>query len=136
MQPISIDANERTATETSVQRFMELPWLRRWRLAAGAAPLSPMRQRSPMVRFLALDQKRAPPAVAARSYRATLGGMAATQKISVAMGRNELRLAKAAAEAEGLSLSAYATRAVRDRLEEGRRIEAAREFLATLSSSE
>jgi hypothetical protein len=34
--------------------------------------------------------------------------MAATQKISVAMGRDELRLAKTAANEEGVSLSAYA----------------------------
>jgi hypothetical protein len=57
--------------------------------------------------------------------------MAATQKISVAMGRTELRLAKTAAEDEGVSLSAYVTRAVRDRLEERERQEARREILAT-----
>jgi hypothetical protein len=57
--------------------------------------------------------------------------MAVTQKISVAMGRNELRLAKTAAEDEGVSLSAYVTRAVRDRLEERERLEAQREVLAT-----
>jgi hypothetical protein len=57
--------------------------------------------------------------------------MAATQKISVAMGLSELRLAKAAAEDEGVSLSAFVTRAVRDRLEERERMEAEREVLAT-----
>lgn len=62
--------------------------------------------------------------------------MPATQKISVAMGRDELRLAKTAAQAEGLSLSAYVTRAVRDRLEERRRMEAAREVLATFDADE
>lgn len=62
--------------------------------------------------------------------------MAATQKISVAMGRDELRLAKTAAEEEGLSLSAYVTRAVRERLEERQRSEAAREFLATFAPDE
>jgi hypothetical protein len=62
--------------------------------------------------------------------------MAATQKISVAMGRNELRLAKTAAHDEGVSLSAYVTRAVRERLQERRRIEAAREFLATFAPEE
>jgi hypothetical protein len=62
--------------------------------------------------------------------------MAVTQKISVAMGRDELRLAKTAAEQEGLSLSAYVTRAVRDRLEERRRLAAAREILATFSPEE
>jgi hypothetical protein len=70
-------------------------------------------------------------AVAARSYRGTVRAMAATQKISVAMGRTELRLAKTAAEDEGISLSAYVTRAVRDRLEERERQEARREILAT-----
>jgi hypothetical protein len=54
-----------------------------------------------------------------------------TQKISVAMGRNELRLAKTAAEDEGVSLSAFVTRAVRERLEERERQEARREILAT-----
>jgi hypothetical protein len=62
--------------------------------------------------------------------------MAATQKISVAMGRAELRLAKTAAEEEGVSLSAYVTIAVRGRLEERRRMEAAREILATFAPEE
>jgi hypothetical protein len=62
--------------------------------------------------------------------------MAATQKISVAMGRDELRLAKTAAEEEGLSLSAYVTRAVREHLEGRQRLEAAREFLATFAPDE
>jgi hypothetical protein len=62
--------------------------------------------------------------------------MAATEKISVAMGRDELRLAKTAAEEEGVSLSAYVTRAVRERLEERRRLEAAREFLRTFAADE
>jgi hypothetical protein len=56
--------------------------------------------------------------------------MAATQKISVAMGRTELRLAKTAAEDEGVSLSAFVTRAVRERLEERERLEARRAILA------
>jgi len=62
--------------------------------------------------------------------------MAVTQKISVAMGRNELRLAKTAAENEGVSLSAYVTRAVRDRLEERERQEAQREVIATFLPKE
>ncbi len=62
--------------------------------------------------------------------------MATTQKISVAMGRDELRLAKTAADEEGMSLSAYVTRAVRDRLAERRRMEAAREFLSTFGDDE
>jgi hypothetical protein len=62
--------------------------------------------------------------------------MAVTQKISVAMGRDELRLAKTAADEEGVSLSAFVTRAVRERLEERRRLEAAREVLASFSPDE
>jgi len=62
--------------------------------------------------------------------------MALTQKISVAMGRSELRLAKAAANEEGISLSAYVTRAVRDRLEERRRFEAAKQLLGTFDLAE
>lgn len=56
--------------------------------------------------------------------------MPATEKISVAMGREELRLAKTAAREAGVSLSAFVTEAVRDRLTEKRRHEAAREVLA------
>ncbi|MDP9002697.1 MAG: hypothetical protein M3O46_21615 [Myxococcota bacterium] len=62
--------------------------------------------------------------------------MAVTQKVSVAMGRDELRLAKTAAREEGVSLSAYVTHAVRDRLEERLRTEAACEVLATFSPAE
>src|SRR5580704_7666411 len=62
--------------------------------------------------------------------------MAVTQKISVAMGLPELRLAKTAAEEEGVSLSAYVTQAVRKRLEERARLEAAREVLATFAPNE
>ena len=57
--------------------------------------------------------------------------MTVTAKVSVAMGREELRLAKTAATAEGISLSAFVTRAVRDRLAEQRRLAAAREVMAT-----
>jgi hypothetical protein len=71
-----------------------------------------------------------------RSYHASIRPVAATQKISVAMGRDELRLAKTAAHEEGVSLSAYVTRAVRERLQERRRLEAAREFLATFAAEE
>ena len=56
--------------------------------------------------------------------------MPATEKISVAMGREELRLAKTAAREAGVSLSAFVTEAVRDRLTEKRRHEAALEVLA------
>jgi serine/threonine protein phosphatase PrpC len=47
-----------------------------------------------------------------------------------------LRLAKTAADEEGVSLSAFITRAVRERLEERRRAEAARQVLATFSPDE
>jgi hypothetical protein len=57
--------------------------------------------------------------------------MSATAKISVAMGREELRLAKTAATAEGISLSAFVTRAVRDRLAEQRRLASAREVMTS-----
>jgi uncharacterized protein (DUF1778 family) len=57
--------------------------------------------------------------------------MATTEKVSVALGRDELRLARAAAEREGVSLSAFVTGAVRARVEERRRLEAARRVLAT-----
>jgi len=57
--------------------------------------------------------------------------MSVTEKISVAMGREELRLAKTAARQAGVSLSAYVTGAVRERLIEERRREAALEVLAT-----
>jgi hypothetical protein len=56
--------------------------------------------------------------------------MATTEKVSVALGRDELRLAKTAAEQDGMSLSAFVTGAVRARIEERRRLEAARQVLA------
>lgn len=68
--------------------------------------------------------------VGVRSYHAMIGTMPATEKISVAMGREELRLAKTAAREAGVSLSAFVTEAVRDRLTEKRRREAARAVLA------
>ena len=57
--------------------------------------------------------------------------MASTEKISVAMGREELRLARRAAQAAGMSLSAFVTSAVRSRIAEQRRLEAARHVLST-----
>ena len=57
--------------------------------------------------------------------------MATTEKVSVAIGRDELRLARTAAKQEGVSLSAFLTGAVRARIEERRRLEAARRVLAT-----
>lgn len=63
-------------------------------------------------------------------------GMATTEKISVALGREELRLARRAAEQEGLSLSAFVTSAVRARVAEKRRADAAREVLASFEADE
>jgi hypothetical protein len=57
--------------------------------------------------------------------------MAITEKISVALGRDELRLARTAAEQDGVSLSAFVTGAVRARIEERRRLDAARQVIAT-----
>ena len=62
--------------------------------------------------------------------------MATTEKISVAMGREELRLAKTAAREAGVSLSAFVTEAVRDRLAEKRRREAAQAVLATFDPAD
>ncbi len=73
---------------------------------------------------------RAPGTVGVGSYRAIMCIMPVTEKVSVAMGREELRLAKTAAREAGVSLSAFVTEAVRDRLTEKRRREAAREVLA------
>jgi hypothetical protein len=56
--------------------------------------------------------------------------MAVTEKISVALGRDELRLARRAAARDGVSLSAFLTGAVRARLAERQRLEAARQVLA------
>ena len=57
--------------------------------------------------------------------------MAVTEKISVALGRDELRDAKRAARHDGVSLSAFVTGAVRARIEERQRREAAHRVLAT-----
>lgn len=62
--------------------------------------------------------------------------MASTAKISVAIGLDELRLAKTAAEKEGISLSAFVTKAVRDRLKEQQRMAAAREVLGTFDPND
>jgi hypothetical protein len=57
--------------------------------------------------------------------------MATTEKISVALGRDELQFARMAAEQDGVSLSAFVTGAVRAQIAERRRREAARQVLAT-----
>jgi hypothetical protein len=57
--------------------------------------------------------------------------MATTEKISVALGRQELEFARTAAEQDGMSLSAFVTGAVRAQIAERRRREAARQVLAT-----
>ena len=49
-----------------------------------------------------------------------------TTKISIAIDKDQLRLARAAAEAEGVSLSGYIARALGIQLQEQERIDAAR----------
>jgi hypothetical protein len=62
--------------------------------------------------------------------------MAVTEKVSVALGREELRLARQAAARDGVSLSAFLTVAVRARLAERRRLEAARAVLAGFAADD
>jgi len=52
--------------------------------------------------------------------------MVRTTKISIAIDKEQLRRARAVAQAEGVSLSAYLGRALGNLLEEQLRIEAAR----------
>jgi hypothetical protein len=59
--------------------------------------------------------------------------MAATEKISVTIGRVELRHAKRLADHLGLSLSGFITDAVRERIQEQARRDAALEVLATFA---
>jgi hypothetical protein len=59
--------------------------------------------------------------------------MAATEKISITLGREELRSARAWAARRRLSLSTFITRAVRARIEEEKRREAAEAVLATFA---
>ena len=59
--------------------------------------------------------------------------MAATEKISVTIGRTELGHAKRLAEHLGLSLSGFITDAVRERIQEQARRDAALEVLATFA---
>jgi len=51
-----------------------------------------------------------------------------TTKISIAIDREDLRLARRAAVSEGISLSAYIGRALGKQLDQQQRIEAAREL--------
>lgn len=57
--------------------------------------------------------------------------METTEKISITIGRNELRRAKKVAAHEGFSLSTFISRAVRESLEERERRDAALELIAT-----
>ncbi len=52
--------------------------------------------------------------------------MVRTTKISIAVDKEQLRLARKAAKAEGLSLSAYIAQALGSRLEDQERLDAAR----------
>jgi hypothetical protein len=51
-----------------------------------------------------------------------------TTKISIAIDKEQLRIARRASKAEGVSLSGYITRALGERLEDQRRIDASREL--------
>jgi hypothetical protein len=62
--------------------------------------------------------------------------VSATEKISVSLGKRELLRARSAARRSGVSLSAFLTAAVRDRLAEQERREAAQELLETFSPNE
>jgi hypothetical protein len=58
-------------------------------------------------------------------------GLVATTKISIAIDKHQLSLARTAAKTEGLSLSAYISRALAKQLEDQRRRDAARELHAS-----
>jgi hypothetical protein len=62
--------------------------------------------------------------------------MGATEKISVIIGRDELARAKQLASKLGLSLSTFITDAVRERVAEQGRKEAARSVLATFGAED
>lgn len=54
--------------------------------------------------------------------------MTRTTKISISIDSEQLRLARAAAKSEGMSLSGFLARALGTQLEEHRRLEAARDL--------
>ena len=54
-----------------------------------------------------------------------------TTKISIAIDKAQLRLARRAAKTEDISLSAYIARGLRRQLDEQGRVDAARELVAT-----
>jgi hypothetical protein len=58
-----------------------------------------------------------------------------TTKISIAIDKQQLSLARSAAKAEGLSLSAYIGRGLGKQLEDQRRIDAARKLHASWDAS-
>src|SRR5262249_14866187 len=62
-------------------------------------------------------------------------GSVPTTKISVAIDNGQLRLVRAAAKTEGLSVSAYIARALGKQLEDQHRINAARELHASWGAS-
>jgi hypothetical protein len=62
--------------------------------------------------------------------------MAATEKISVTIGSTELGQAKRLADHLGLSLSSFITDAVRERIQEQARRDAALEVLATFAAED
>lgn len=66
--------------------------------------------------------------VAGFSYLASLGRIMRTTKISIAIDKEQLRLARRAAVSEGLSLSSYIARGLGNQLEDQQRLDAAREL--------
>jgi hypothetical protein len=60
----------------------------------------------------------------------------ATAKVSIAIGRDELEAARRQAKREGLSLSAFISRAVRERVDECERQAAAERIIATYKPHE
>ena len=68
-----------------------------------------------------------------QSYPCYVGAMPATEKISVTIGRKELGHAKQLASRLGVSLSGFITDAVRDRVREQQRREAALHVLKSFA---
>ena len=80
--------------------------------------------------LLQSDARTDPPLVGLRSYHGSMRVMAITDKISITIGRGELRDARRLSARLGLSLSTFISHAVRDRVAEQVRREAAQAVLA------
>jgi hypothetical protein len=80
----------------------------------------------------AADRVRRPLASAGSNFLLPkYAGSVPTTKISIAIDKQQLSLAREAAKTEGLSLSAYIARALGKQLEDQRRIDAARKLHAS-----